>query len=989
MPNRNIAGNAPTSMGNTSSQPCPPSTGKGINGHRNSPSQGKKKRPSGESESGDSVRESVQALKRPEQSRLPTPESLQDSAAASAQLVKATFSAAEIQVPATFQNSDSLAASPILQPMERGKTSRKRRSSALQPSSDAGNLQVSSQKFSPQGSSKGETVGLDGIIEDGPRSPQPTWNLDDIDENEEGLASLFQEYETQLTPIMSHNACSPEYSAQEGFHQNIIDPALITQSLDEKRKEKRKRRSSPRVIDAGAEQELLSGSGQHAFDIDFDAFDEIFANEGMQIANPFNEKSDHDFPNGAEPYKVNLSHIKTGENAVSHADSDFLQHAQNTGELPSIASTDRPRKRKRTEVPNSLDSQIPKYVSPYPPTSGQKDEVLLGIEEMQARSSSEVPQSRPNVLYAGVGLAATESSQKQNPPPRLEKPSKPRGNKKQRGGKKGKDYDPPLQELSDKGGMFTNGEIQVLDRFRDQYCADNHESHWRFNELIQSNVRGNPEAARLFIAIHDEMSYRTRQSITRFCRRHFHNFSVRGVWTETDDIELKDAVEKKGNSWKAVGAMINRFPEDCRDRYRNYLVNGDKRNKDTWVPEEVLKLVKAVDCCMGLLREQRLRAKEEKYQGHEIPESASESDQAVEDMKLINWQVVSDRMGGTRSRLQCSYKWNHLKNADRNMYLRQIRRLEKGTGLSPKAGGPGSWRLRKAKKKLNNMKPGDKYDILQAFADCTATTERDIPWMSLGNEKLRKRWSVTDLKAALEIFKSQIPGSENMNYQEIVNRVFTRLMADDPNGFDDHWDPEIDGDVNQLTKKDTRKIQDEQNRTLRNGSRKGKALAGEERRLRLKRKLGGKSKIKSKMFVYSEDEGQSEEEQGSEHEQITEEDEAEERNSRTNTASSAEKESRGRANFERNVLDEDGSDGHPSKKPSTASSEDEGTPADPSPCPVRPRSSPQRAELDETSSVESDNSLFNDDGENDSDDGNHDGIGTGLVDRLQLVRDAL
>lgn len=53
----------------------------------------------------------------------------------------------------------------------------------------------------------------------------------------------------------------------------------------------------------------------------------------------------------------------------------------------------------------------------------------------------------------------------------------------------------------------------------------------------------------------------------------------------------------------------------------------------------------------------RLRGLEEKYEGRDIPDAEWHQAQNVDDSKLINWQVVSDRMGGFKSRLQCSFKW--------------------------------------------------------------------------------------------------------------------------------------------------------------------------------------------------------------------------------------------------------------------------------------------------------------------------------------------
>ncbi|KAL9031221.1 MAG: hypothetical protein Q9196_000721 [Gyalolechia fulgens] len=972
MLSNSTADEAQNVMGNASSQPCPPSTGVGRSGRKrksSDPGNDKRRRYSDHINNPDSEEEEAQVLK---ESRPRTPESLQDHVAASAQLV------AESSAAHASPDLDALPSRHLLRPTNQGDKSHKRMSSVLQPSSDAGNVQASLKRVSSDWPLKPDNIAsLDGSADYGLGTPNPTCSLDDIDENEEGLASLFQEYEMEATQHISPAPCSPIYSENDVFplDQDATDPVLTNQPSKEKRKGKRNRRSSSSVLGVGAEHEHLSGTGQHAFDIDFDAFDEIFADEGMQLANPFNEKSGYDLPNGTEPFEERLPLVHAEqEDPFSPWNGNSPQEDQQTGVLHQLAPTTRPRKRKRTEVPNSLDSQIPAYVSSYPPNAGQQDRVLPGTDDMRLGSSSEIPLSHPHGSHNGASCSSTHSSPDRTPPPRLEKPSKPRGNKKQRGGKKGKEYDPPLQEMSEKGGMFSDREIKVLDSFRDCYCEENNESHKRFNELIQSNVRGNPEVTRLFLAIHDRIPYRTRQSVMRFCRRHFHNFAARGVWSEADDSALKDAVAKKGKSWKAVGAMIDRFPEDCRDRYRNYLINSENRNTETWAPEEIRSLVRAVDSCMQLLREQRFRAKEDKYEGHDMPESASESDHEIQDMKLINWQVVSDRMGGTRSRLQCSYKWNQMKNADRDEYLREIRMQEKGKRSRAK-GTSGSWRLRRAIKKMKNIKSGDKYDILQTFADCGAVTESDIPWTSLGSKEFRERWSAMDMKAALKIFKGQVPGSDSMSYQEVVNRVYTRLMAADPGGFDDRWNPGIDGDINELKKRGSRKEQDEQNRALRNGSRRERVQADEARRLRLQQKSGEKPKIKSTLFVGSDDEKEMEGDRSRDSRASSKGDEDEERVSSPNLANSVEEQP---PSHEGRTLEKQKGDDKSSKEASIATIEDNhDTVPDTPPCPVMPRGPPPRTKVDWTSSDDSDDSLFNEEV-----------IGSELVEQLQLLREA-
>lgn len=387
-------------------------------------------------------------------------------------------------------------------------------------------------------------------------------------------------------------------------------------------------------------------------------------------------------------------------------------------------------------------------------------------------------------------------------PPPLAKPSKPLGNKTQQGGKKAKNYDPPLDQIAVQGGVWTQAEISKLETFRDNYCTENELSTFQFNALVQSSIRYDKTVTDFFNEVHAAFPYRTRMSVTRVCRRRFHNFTSRGTWTQSEDERLKQAVLVKGRSWKAVGEMINRFPEDCRDRYRNYHINAQNRNRESWTDAEILNLCRAVHDCMMKMKEHNEQAKSKKFVGREVPESESESDEEVRDAKLINWQIVSDSMGpgGGRSRLQCSLKWAQLRMMDRAKHMKRVN--DALGGRSPtdndKTKNPrrGNWRVRQALRTLDNMKPGDRYDFLQAFATCNAREEGNIAWKLLGDEAFRSRWTSAERKAALQIFKSEVPGGNDMNYRDVANRLLTKLMAESSQKLGERWERGQDPDTN-------------------------------------------------------------------------------------------------------------------------------------------------------------------------------------------------
>ena len=378
---------------------------------------------------------------------------------------------------------------------------------------------------------------------------------------------------------------------------------------------------------------------------------------------------------------------------------------------------------------------------------------------------------------------------------------------------------------------FGPTEIAKIEEFRDRYCEANNKTHRQFNDIIQSNIRSNPQAIALFKDIQDIFLTHRRSYVQRFCRRKFHNFSARGIWTPKEDEELRQAIAEKGTAWTTIGAMIERFPEDCRDRYRNYLANAQHRNREQWTDAEIVNLAGAIVDCMHMMKAERHRLKMEKY-GHDVAMSDDGEEQDKTHMKLINWQAVSDRMGaygGGRSRLQCSFKWNKLKEHDRRRYLRDIRESRRGLNAlqAPndnytKSSG---WRMKQASKKVANMLSGDRYDLLQAILHSGAPSEGNIPWRTIGEAWWQGKWTTTERKAGWLMMKQELPGSEEMDYRDIVYRLLTPLLQQDTTV---RWDPSgyEASQQSQLKKKNTPHSANPDGTTRKM---KGKGRAGERR----------------------------------------------------------------------------------------------------------------------------------------------------------------
>ncbi len=639
--------------------------------------------------------------------------------------------------------------------------------------------------------------------------------LDDIPTDDEDVAA-YEEYakdtaSADLPSIPDHDIFSfsqqppnPSDHDEDGrslqaTYQSSKNVYALPQNAEKPKKKKRKKRTD---AEGDAQQNFAHAQGQHIPHLDFEAFDG-FLEIDMSSANMLHKHEGDTMPIDPELHSMNALPPSAGLSTLNDED---LNNLQKNGIRSGRHGSSQPRKRRRLEELQGADTTDLPYMSPYSFQHDQgniQDQVLPGFEDMQRQTSPELgspfldngADGDPESLSDGVPVK--KSARRKEKP----KTKKARSKKESEGSQKRNEAERPMKDKAKNGGAFTAAEGLQLDAFRDNHCEANDMTIGQFNHLIQSQIRGNSQVTALFNEIHDILSYRPRMSVQKFCRRRFHNFS-RGTWSAEEDEMLKQAVAEKGKAWKEIGDSLGRMPEDCRDRWRNYLVNAEHRNREQWTDAEVVNLCTAILDCMQLMKEDRMRAREE---GEDVPECGTESDQEVEDMKHINWQSVSDRMGehgGGRSRLQCSFKWGQLKKREQADYLKAIRESRE---IDKKKTTPGKnpWRMKLASKKVANMKPGDIYAFLQAVLDTDVPEEGNIPWKSLGDDEFRSTWNSTDKKVAWSGLKEQVQGSESMGYRSVAHELISRVMDAGADALDERWNPELHGDVS--AKKTSRK----------------------------------------------------------------------------------------------------------------------------------------------------------------------------------------
>ncbi|KAH0292513.1 hypothetical protein M436DRAFT_82969 [Aureobasidium namibiae CBS 147.97] len=189
-------------------------------------------------------------------------------------------------------------------------------------------------------------------------------------------------------------------------------------------------------------------------------------------------------------------------------------------------------------------------------------------------------------------------------------------------------------------GPFTPVECDLIESHMVDFCRHNELSRDQLIAMIQASSR---EMSKVYVDLATEvLPHRNRRAVQRYCRRHYNNFQ-RGRWTDEQDELLRTAYAETPNKWVKIGERVGRMPEDCRDRWRNH-VSLDQRHTDVWTQDEEHRLAAAVSECLRAVQANM--------------ETTFDRDQEDD---FIAWNVVVQKMNGSRNRLQCSMKWRKIK----------------------------------------------------------------------------------------------------------------------------------------------------------------------------------------------------------------------------------------------------------------------------------------------------------------------------------------
>ncbi|CAO3574938.1 unnamed protein product [Mortierella alpina] len=197
--------------------------------------------------------------------------------------------------------------------------------------------------------------------------------------------------------------------------------------------------------------------------------------------------------------------------------------------------------------------------------------------------------------------------------------------------------------LKEKGiayrtGTFSSQEDQLIRQTIRDYVARHNMPEDAIKRWFENgNGRGRFEKndlKALWVEIAVRLQTRPLLNIYLHVRRMFHPQNNIGQWTKEDDEKLVALYQKHKGQWTVIGQELGRMADSCRDRYRNHLKDQDTMKSGTWAPEEDEKLLSIM---------QELAAQQGKSS---ILESTH------------MWTLISEKMGGTRSRHQCRHRFS-------------------------------------------------------------------------------------------------------------------------------------------------------------------------------------------------------------------------------------------------------------------------------------------------------------------------------------------
>ncbi|KAI0014688.1 hypothetical protein F4780DRAFT_767261 [Xylariomycetidae sp. FL0641] len=308
------------------------------------------------------------------------------------------------------------------------------------------------------------------------------------------------------------------------------------------------------------------------------------------------------------------------------------------------------------------------------------------------------------------------------------------------------------QKAARKTGRFSDYEWRNISEAVEKCRAEHGLSQFDINEVIHAHPKSttnNVNGPEMWDRIASTCPGRSRQKVINGTRKRFHNFVARGAWTPAQHQELQELYERMGKQYASIGQMINRHPEDVRDRIRNYVVCGDKQNKSVWSPAEEEKLLFFVNEAMEEI--QRIRLEEDDGWG-----------EGSSDEELVDWSLISEKMEHARSRLQCLTKW------------KQLKARRQGCPIDDEVFASIEAAIDKARQDAAATTDRERSKFLRALKGCNSNAESRIPWLRVRSDLLNQ-YSRATLMVIWFRLKQLVPDRNVLSVSEILDILLKKF----------------------------------------------------------------------------------------------------------------------------------------------------------------------------------------------------------------------
>ena len=408
------------------------------------------------------------------------------------------------------------------------------------------------------------------------------------------------------------------------------------------------------------------------------------------------------------------------------------------------------------KTPRSQRGTKRKPKTPY--FEREEDENVEAFAELPPDDAVASPKVKPPLSSDPSGEGASTTAPRAKPKPKRSTKATPAKKATPANDSDSDDAKEDKPKPNYRSGMFTDAEQTRIRAAVEAFREYEDLSQQEINTIIQENPKGLGKDSihqRLWQAVVESCPSRSKQRLINWCRERFHNFVARATWTKEQDDELMQMVRRHGTKWSLIGGLINRHQKDVRDRHRNYLVyRGKATNFNTWSAEEEDRFYEAIERAVESIRDAMVM---DDVQNKGVEE-------------LINWHLVSEAMGFSRTRLQCLSKWKRLCATD-SIPNRITTKLPSGT----------SWRLVRARKDLRHMTAEDKYTLVCEIRDSEPKAEYQIPWRHIVTDVFEGKYERQALVVIWGRLRESVPGWQDQTIVESAAHIAE--MYEQDHGF--------------------------------------------------------------------------------------------------------------------------------------------------------------------------------------------------------------